>query len=135
MAPLTIERIRKALLAAVELCDDGSARGNFMPKSPSPVPPSVPFVPDLSGPSEFVSITSHGAEESEFKLADNTILRIRPVLVEVRRLIGQWAPDGDPVYVTKIGFAISTQAPSHLRKGGPVKKPRKAPARKSAKKR
>lgn len=95
------------------------------PPSPTPQAAAVPFVPDLSGPSEYVPITHHGAQESEFKLDDGTTLRIRPVLIEARRLTGQWAPDGDPVYVTKVGFAISTQAPSNLRQGAPVKKPPK----------
>ena len=93
--------------------------GTLMARAPSPPisqAAAVPFSPDLTGPSEFRTVVSQTEMATEYKLDDGTILRIRPVLVDVRRLIGQWAPDGDPVYVTKIGFAISTQAPAHLRR-------------------
>ena len=100
----------------------------------TPQTAAVSAFPDLTGPSEFRTITSHIEKESEYKLDDLTTLRIRPVLIEARRLSGQWAPDGDPVYVTKIGFAISTQAPAHLRKGAPVKKTPRVKAKKSGKK-
>lgn len=98
-----------------------------MAKAPGPLTPqgtTVPYSPDLTGPSEFRTFTA--LSENEYKLDDGTILRVRPIMVDVRRLKNQWAPDGDPVYVTKIGFAISTQAPAHLRRGAPVAKPSKA---------
>jgi hypothetical protein len=85
--------------------------------TPSPQAAIVPFSPDLTGPSEFCSITSRKETDAEYKLDDGTTLRVRPVIIDVRRLTGQWQPDGDPVYVTKIGFAISTQAPAALRRG------------------
>ena len=61
----------------------------------TPQTAAVSAFPDLTGPSEFRTITSHIEKESEYKLDDLTTLRIRPVLIEARRLSGQWAPDGD----------------------------------------
>jgi hypothetical protein len=128
LARPTVSHIRRILLDAVRLCDTIFAYGGELmaktPRSPVPQVAAVPFSPDLSGPSEFRTILSNQERESEYKLDDNTILRIRPVLIEARRLTNQWAPDGDPVYVTKVGFAISTQAPAHLRRGAPIKKAR-----------
>ena len=38
---------------------------------------------------------------SEYRLADGTTLRLRPVMIAVFRDDGQYTPDGDPVYNMK----------------------------------
>ena len=38
---------------------------------------------------------------SEYRLADGTTLRLRPVMIAVFRADGQHTPDGDPVYNMK----------------------------------
>ena len=38
---------------------------------------------------------------SEYRLADGTILRLRPIMIAVFRADGQYTPDGDPVYNMK----------------------------------
>lgn len=96
------------------------------PSRPEPQAATIPFSPDLTGPSEFRNIVTHKDATSEYELDDGTILRVRPTVIDVRKLTNQWAPDGDPVYVAKIGFAISTQAPAQLRKGGKLTEARKS---------
>ena len=51
---------------------------------------------------------------SEYRLADGTTLRLRPVMIAVFRDDGQYTPDGDPVYNMKstIITDVRSQKPS-----------------------
>jgi hypothetical protein len=66
------------------------------------------------------------AEEIEFEpekeswnvyaLHDGTTLKLRTVLAEVLRVEGQYAPNGDPVYVVNASTIVNTNAPEQLKK-------------------
>lgn len=50
---------------------------------------------------------------SEYRLADGTRLRIKPVMIAVFRADGQLTPDGEPVYNMKSTVVIDVRsAPS-----------------------
>jgi len=53
---------------------------------------------------------------STYELSDGTILRIKPVMVNLVRAFGSWAPDGQPLYNFKIGLITDVDAPEKLRR-------------------
>ena len=54
---------------------------------------------------------------SEYRLADGTTLRLRPVMIAVFRADGQYTADGDPVYNMKSTLITD------VRKPGPAANP------------
>ena len=48
---------------------------------------------------------------SEYRLADGTTLRLRPVMISVFRADGQYTPDRDPVYNMKSTLITDVRAP------------------------
>ncbi len=48
---------------------------------------------------------------NEYRLADGTTLRLRPVMIAVFRADGQYTPDGDPVYNMKSTLITDVRAP------------------------
>ena len=48
---------------------------------------------------------------SEYRLADGTTLRLRPVMIAVFRADGQLTPDGDPVYNMKSTLITDVRRP------------------------
>lgn len=48
---------------------------------------------------------------SEYRLADGTRLRIKPVMIAVFRADGQLTPDGEPIYNTKSTMVIDVRTP------------------------
>jgi hypothetical protein len=55
---------------------------------------------------------------SEYRLADGTTLRLRPVMIAVFRADGQYTPDGDPVYNMKSTLITDVRAPDSAAKPG-----------------
>ena len=55
---------------------------------------------------------------SEYRLADGTTLRLRPVMIAVFRADGQYTPDGDPVYNMKSTLITDVRAPDAAAKPG-----------------
>jgi hypothetical protein len=53
---------------------------------------------------------------SEYRLADGTTLRLRPVMIAVFRADGQYTPDGDPVYNMKSTLITDVRAPESAAK-------------------
>jgi hypothetical protein len=51
---------------------------------------------------------------SEYRLADGTLLRIKPVLIAVSRAPGH-TPDGDPIYNMKSTLVTDVRAPQQLK--------------------
>jgi len=56
---------------------------------------------------------------SEYRLADGTTLRIKPVVIAVFRADGQYTEDGEPVYNMKSTLITDVRAPTTLSKPGP----------------
>jgi hypothetical protein len=55
---------------------------------------------------------------SEYRLADGTTLRLRPVMISVFRADGQYTPDGDQVYNMKSTLITDVRAPDPAAKPG-----------------
>ena len=53
---------------------------------------------------------------SEYRLADGTTLRIKPIMIAVSRVEGEHTLDGDPVYNMKSTLVTDLRAPQELKK-------------------
>lgn len=75
---------------------------------------------------DYVDITHSNEIWSEFTLADGSVLRLKPSLVDVQRQRGKFSPDGNPIYNINAGLLIGVRAPDGLRLGAKPKRGRKA---------
>ena len=55
---------------------------------------------------------------SEYRLADGTTLRLRPVMIAVFRADGQYTPEGVPVYNMKSTLITDVRGPASAAKPG-----------------
>jgi hypothetical protein len=98
----------------------GKRKGQPLPARPVtpslPMPPMVPPGFDPTGPSEPVDIVSSKEGWSEFTLQDGTVIRAKAVLLDVKKMINQFNPEGDPVYVMQIIMANQTRVPANLKR-------------------
>jgi uncharacterized OB-fold protein len=70
-----------------------------------------------------VSITESVERWSEVRLEDGSVLRVKPNVIGVVRVDGQYDQEGNPLYALKTSQAMAVvSAPEHLRKGGQGKK-------------
>ncbi len=54
---------------------------------------------------------------SEIELTDGTVLRLKPNVMHVTRIDGQWDPDGNPMYALFSNQVMTvTNVAAHLRK-------------------
>jgi hypothetical protein len=53
---------------------------------------------------------------SEYRLADGTTLRIKPIMIAVSRVEGEHKLNGDPVYNMKSTLVTDLRAPQELKK-------------------
>ena len=53
---------------------------------------------------------------NEYRLADGTTLRLKPVMIAVFRADGQFTPDGEPVYNMKSTLITDVRASATLTK-------------------
>jgi hypothetical protein len=56
---------------------------------------------------------------SEYRLADGTILRLKPVMIAIFRAEGQYTQDGEPVYNMKSTLITDVRVPEALTKPTP----------------
>jgi hypothetical protein len=79
--------------------------------------PSVQETPvnDISAitPASPVEVDIVEAREawSEYRLADGTVLRIKPVMIAILRVDGSYTADGEPVYNMKSTLVTDVRAP------------------------
>jgi hypothetical protein len=57
---------------------------------------------------------------SEYRLADGTVLRLKPVMIAIFRNNGQYTPDGDPIYNMKSTLITDVRAASISARTEPV---------------
>lgn len=55
---------------------------------------------------------------SEYRLADGTRVRLKPVMIAVFRAEGEFTPDGEPVYNMKSTLITDIRAPANSGKSG-----------------
>jgi hypothetical protein len=71
---------------------------------------------DPKGPSEPVDIVSSKDGWSEYTLADGTVIRAKGVVLDVRKMIGQFNAQGEPVYVLQLTMINQARVPEQLKK-------------------
>ena len=84
-------------------------------KFPFP-PPSGPLVDGSEVP-----VTETTERWTDVLLEDGTKLRLKPTVLSVIRVDGQFDPDGNPMYMLKSSQVMVADAPPHLRKGAAAK--------------
>ena len=64
-----------------------------------------------------VDISESTERFSELRLEDGTILRIKPSVLQVTRLVEQWDPEGNPIYVVRSqNLVLVSEAPAQLKR-------------------
>ncbi|MGC8500940.1 MAG: hypothetical protein ACP5OS_07185 [Leptospirillia bacterium] len=64
-----------------------------------------------------VPISKSTESHNEYELADGSTIRLKVVATSVLRLVGQYNPDGDPLYLVKNGQVVTVvEVPKNLRK-------------------
>src|SRR4051812_23552014 len=53
---------------------------------------------------------------SEYTLQDGSVLRVKASILDVKRVLDQYGPDGNPLYVMQFAFVNQLVAPDHLKK-------------------
>jgi hypothetical protein len=86
-------------------------------KKGMPAPPIPQMFIDPSD-GEVMDIQNRQEQWSEFILTDGATLRLRPAVVEIRKLRNQFAPNGDPIYIIKSTVVNDTKIPDNLKKKG-----------------
>jgi hypothetical protein len=69
------------------------------------------------GPTKSVEIIDKKNPWSDFTLADGTVIRIRPDLVNASRELGKYNPQGQPTYHFSVGVSVAIVAPPALMEG------------------
>jgi len=64
---------------------------------------------------EAVEVEDSEENWSLYELSDGTTLRVKPVVVKVARIKGEYKPDGSPVYVIETQDVVGTEAPDNLK--------------------
>jgi len=65
---------------------------------------------------ETVDVVSSKEGWSEFNLSDGTTIRLKSVLLEVKKMVGQYNADGDPIYLMQAAQVHQVKAPEEMRK-------------------
>jgi hypothetical protein len=107
-------------------CQEGSRRALEMmmakksqaPTFPLPaVPPStVPPDYNAEGAAEQRDVVASKDGWSEFTLDDGSTIRLKAQLLDAKRAVGQYSPDGNPLYLLQFAVVNQLLAPNNLRK-------------------
>ena len=65
---------------------------------------------------ETVDIVKITEAWSQYTLSDGTVLKVKPAVIQIKRVIGTYNPDGKPVYAVQAGVALDTDVPKKLLK-------------------
>lgn len=57
-----------------------------------------------------------GERWTKYILHDGTELKLKPVVAEILRVEGQYAPNGEPMYTVNASIILNTNSPEHLKK-------------------
>ena len=66
--------------------------------------------------SEIVEISKSTEVWSEYELADGSVLRVKPIIIEVIKSRTQFTSDGEPLYGMKGGLVPNMRVPAKLKK-------------------
>jgi hypothetical protein len=70
---------------------------------------------DPKGPAEPVDIVSSKDGWSEFTLTDGTVIRAKATILDVKKMVGQYNADGEPVYILQVTMVNQTRVPDNLK--------------------
>jgi hypothetical protein len=70
--------------------------------------PAAPMIP--------VDVESSKTGWSDFTLVDGTTIRIKGVLIDAKKAVEQYGPDGKPIYVLQMTLVNDLVVPDHLMK-------------------
>jgi hypothetical protein len=87
-----------------------------LPPMPAPNVPQIQLGYDPKGPRESIDIVGSKDGWSEFTLADGTILRTKAVVLDVKKMVGQYNPEGEPIYEMQLTMVSQSRAPEKLKK-------------------
>jgi hypothetical protein len=71
---------------------------------------------DPKGKMEQRSIVRSKDGWSEYELDDGTVLKTRTAIIDVKRAVGQYSANGDPLYIIQAAQLTNTEAPPRLKK-------------------
>ena len=92
-------------------------RAPAIPPRPAASPTvSVQLGYDPKGPSEPVDIVSSRDGWSEYALADGTVIRAKGVVLDVKKMVGQFNAEGEPIYVLQLTVVNQARVPEELKK-------------------
>jgi hypothetical protein len=105
---------------------------NKQRQQPIPTPQGAPQVPpmtgmpgtqfqlgyDPKGRREPIDIISSKDGWSEFTLSDGTVLRAKAVVLDVKRMVGQFNQEGEPIYEMQLTLVSQARVPEHSKKKG-----------------
>jgi hypothetical protein len=69
-----------------------------------------------SGKTEPRDILSSKDGWSEYTLQDGTVMRVKAAILDVKVLIGQYSPDGDPIYLLQAAMVNQIKVPESLKR-------------------
>jgi hypothetical protein len=71
------------------------------------------------GPSkdaELIEVQNASEQWSHYILADGSVIRLKPVVIEIWRVIGEYDPEGNPLYVVRSRNVLAVTAPDEMRR-------------------
>jgi len=55
---------------------------------------------------------------SEYTLDDESVIRVKAAVLDVKRAVDQYGPDGNPLYIFQFAVVTQVKAPDKLKKQG-----------------
>jgi hypothetical protein len=84
--------------------------------TPPPASVQVPLGYDPKGRKESIDVVGSKDAWSEFTLADGTIIRAKAVVLDVKKMVGQYNAEGEPIYELQLTMVNQARVPDHLKK-------------------
>ena len=73
-----------------------------------------PHGPDKEA--ELIEVQQSTETWSQHLLADGSVIRLKPVVTEIWRVLGEYDADGNPAYIVRSKNVISVTSPDDLRR-------------------
>lgn len=79
--------------------------------------PGEIFQPRFFDVGQTVPIEVKKANEqiSEYKLSDGTTMTLKNIILGVKRAVGKYNQEGDPIYLVNAGLVVNTKVPARLK--------------------
>src|SRR6266446_6382927 len=73
---------------------------------------------DPKGKMESRDIAGYKEGWSEYTLEDGSVIRLKTTLLDIKRAVDQYSPEGDPLYIMQFAVVNQVRAPQNLKKQG-----------------